>query len=372
MEKIANHINGTFVPPISGVYFENPEPATGRPLSLVPDSDERDVDQAVDAARRAFGNWSTVPADGRARVLMRIADIVERNLAELAALESADNGKTVALAHDLDVPRAVANFRFFASSIIAFHSESHGMEGRALNYTLRKPIGVVGAISPWNLPLYLLTWKIAPALAAGNCVVAKPSELTPMTAHRLAGICSEAGLPPGVLNIVHGYGQKVGRAVSAHPQIPAITFTGGTRTGRDITERAAPHFKTLSLEMGGRTRSLYLRILGTRSTRRCFVQRSAHRSQIRERSVSVVRVCLLNDPCMRDSAGISSHPHPLFGSVTRTSRGRISGPSIQKHISRRFSPLSTSHNRKAERSSAAESGWPFRDDAPAAGLSARR
>ncbi len=252
MKQIANYINGTFVPPISGVYFENPEPATGRPLSLVPDSDERDVDHAVDAARRAFGSWSTLPAEDRARVLMRIADIVERNLDELAALESADNGKTVALAHDLDVPRAVANFRFFASSIVAFHSESHSMEGRALNYTLRKPIGVVGAISPWNLPLYLLTWKIAPALAAGNCVVAKPSELTPMTAHRLAGICSEAGLSPGVLNIVHGYGQKVGRAVSAHPHIPVITFTGGTRTGRDIAERAAPHFKTLSLEMGGK------------------------------------------------------------------------------------------------------------------------
>ena len=252
MEKITNYINGTFVPPISGVYFENPEPATGRPLSLVPDSDERDVAQAVEAARRAFESWSAMPADRRARVLMRIADIMEQNLDALAALESADNGKTVALARDLDVPRAVANFRFFASSSIAFHSESYGMEDRALNYTLRRPIGVVGAISPWNLPLYLLTWKIAPALAAGNCVVAKPSELTPMTAHRLAGISTEAGLPPGVLNIVHGYGQKVGRALSVHPHVPAITFTGGTRTGRDIAERAAPHFKALSLEMGGK------------------------------------------------------------------------------------------------------------------------
>ena len=252
MEKVTNYINGKPVPPISGAYFENPEPATGKPLSLVPDSDERDVDRAVEAARGAFASWSTTPADRRAGVLMRIADIVERNLDELAALESADNGKTVVLARDLEVPRAVANFRFFASSVVAFCSESHAMEDRALNYTLRKPVGVVGAISPWNLPLYLLTWKIAPALAAGNCVVAKPSELTPMTAHRLAGICSEAGLPPGVLNIVHGYGQKVGRAISAHPQVRAITFTGGTRTGRDISERAAPHFKALSLEMGGK------------------------------------------------------------------------------------------------------------------------
>jgi len=252
MEQLRNYINGRFVPPISGDYFENPEPATGRPLSLVPDSDERDVDHAVEAARNAFERWSAMPVDCRSRLLMHIADLIEKNLDEMAAMESADNGKTVGLARDIDVPRAVANFRFFASSIVAFHSDSHAMEHRALNYTLRRPIGVVGAISPWNLPLYLFTWKIAPALASGNCVVAKPSELTPMTAHRLGSICTEAGLPPGVLNIVHGYGQKVGRAISAHPRIPAMTFTGGTRTGRDISAQAAPHFKKLSLEMGGK------------------------------------------------------------------------------------------------------------------------
>ncbi len=252
MEQIRNYINGRFVPPLSGTYFENPEPATGKTLSLVPDSDERDVDQAVEAAHEAFEGWSTQTTDRRSRALMQVADILERDLDAIAGLESADNGKTVALARDLDVPRAVANFRHFASSIIAFHSESHAVGDKALNYTLRKPIGVVGAISPWNLPLYLFSWKIAPALAAGNCVVAKPSELTPMTAHRLADICTEAGLPPGVLNIVHGYGHKVGRALSAHPKIPVITFTGGTRTGRDIAERAAPHFKKLSLEMGGK------------------------------------------------------------------------------------------------------------------------
>ncbi len=252
MEQISNYINGKLVPPISGKYFENPEPATGKPLSLVPDSDERDVDQAVQAARSAFEHWSALSIEHRSQALMRVADLIERNLNELAELESADNGKTVALARDLDIPRAVANFRFFASSIVAFHSESHAAGDRSLNYTLRRPLGVVGAISPWNLPLYLFTWKIAPALAAGNCVVAKPSELTPMTAYRLAALCSEGALPPGVLNIIHGYGQKVGRAISGHPGIPAITFTGGTRTGRDIAERAAPHFKKLSLEMGGK------------------------------------------------------------------------------------------------------------------------
>ena len=252
MEQIENYINGELVAPASGEYFVNPEPATGSPFSRVPDSDERDVDQAVKAARDAFASWSSKTIERRSALLMKIADLIEQNLEDLARLESADNGKPVSLARRLDIPRAIANFRFFASSMIAFQSESHAMDGRALNYTLRKPIGVVGAISPWNLPLYLFSWKIAPALAAGNCVVAKPSELTPMTAHRLSGICRSAGLPAGVLNIVHGYGQKVGRAISAHPGIPAITFTGGTKTGRDIAERAAPHFKKLSLEMGGK------------------------------------------------------------------------------------------------------------------------
>jgi aminomuconate-semialdehyde/2-hydroxymuconate-6-semialdehyde dehydrogenase len=252
MEQVLNYINGGLLPPCSGEYFVNPEPATGRPLSQVPDSDARDVSNAVDAAQRAFGAWGTTPVEQRSAFLTKIADLIERDLEELASIESDDNGKTVALARRLDIPRAVANFRFFASSVIAFQSEAHPMEGKALNYTLRKPIGIVGAISPWNLPLYLFTWKIAPALAAGNCVVAKPSELTPMTAYRLSVICGEAGLPPGVLNIVHGYGQKVGRAISEHPRIPAITFTGGTKTGKDIAERAAPLFKKLSLEMGGK------------------------------------------------------------------------------------------------------------------------
>jgi len=252
LEQIANYINGAMVPPASGAYFDNFEPATGTPFSLVPDSDDRDVDLAVGAAEGAFASWSATPASERSRILLRIADLIESEADSLAALESKDNGKPVRLARMLDIPRASANFRFFANAIVGFSSDAHPMEDGTLNYTLRRPVGVVGAISPWNLPLYLFTWKVAPALAAGNCVVAKPSELTPMTAHRLGTLCTGAGLPAGVLNIIQGYGSKVGPAISSHKRIPAITFTGGTKTGRDIAQRAAPLFKKLALEMGGK------------------------------------------------------------------------------------------------------------------------
>jgi aminomuconate-semialdehyde/2-hydroxymuconate-6-semialdehyde dehydrogenase len=252
MERILNCIDGQLVGPVSGKCIDNFEPATGNVYSVLPDSDERDVEQAVDAARRAFDVWSTTPAESRAKKMLRIAELIERDAEQLAVAESVDNGKPVTLARSVDIPRASANFRFFAASIVAFSSESHSMEESALNYTLRKPIGIAGAISPWNLPLYLFTWKVAPAIAAGNCVVGKPSELTPMTAYHFSRLCIEAGLPPGVLNVVHGYGNKVGAALSAHPAIPVITFTGGTKTGKDIAQRAAPFFKKLSLEMGGK------------------------------------------------------------------------------------------------------------------------
>ena len=252
MEKIKNYLDGELVPPQSGAYLENFEPATGEVYALTPDSDERDVEAAVAAARRAFPTWSDTPAQERARRLNRVADLIEARLEELALAESTDNGKPVALARSVDIPRAASNFRFFAAGILHFASESHAMENTALNYTLRQPIGVAGCISPWNLPLYLFTWKIAPALAAGNCVVGKPSEITPMTAYRLSEICQEAGLPPGVLNVVHGTGPKVGAALCAHPDVPVLSFTGGTRTGAEIARTAAPHFKKVSLEMGGK------------------------------------------------------------------------------------------------------------------------
>jgi aminomuconate-semialdehyde/2-hydroxymuconate-6-semialdehyde dehydrogenase len=252
MNKLLNYINGTHLAPVSGLYIDNYNPATGEVYSRLPDSDERDIQHAVDAACSAFPSWSKTPTETRSRILLRIAELIERERDKLALAESIDQGKPVWLAKSVDIPRAAANFRFFANTIVAFASEAHPMEDAALNYTLRQPMGIVGAISPWNLPLYLFTWKIAPALATGNCVIGKPSELTPMTAFMLSELCIEAGLPAGVLNIVHGYGHKVGAAISGHPQIPVITFTGGTATGAEIAKTAAPMFKKLSLEMGGK------------------------------------------------------------------------------------------------------------------------
>jgi aminomuconate-semialdehyde/2-hydroxymuconate-6-semialdehyde dehydrogenase len=253
MQQIRNYINGQLVPPICGQYINNFNPATGHVYSLIPDSDEQDIEQAVQAARKAFPGWAATSAEKRGQILMKIADLIDANLNRLAEAESVDNGKPLKLAKTVDIPRASSNMRFYGTAIQHFASEAHYMEGvEAINYTVRHPHGVAGCISPWNLPLYLFTWKIAPALAAGNCVVAKPSEVTPMTAYLLSEICIEAGLPAGVLNIVHGYGHKVGTAITAHPQIPVISFTGGTATGRAIATTAAPMFKKLSLELGGK------------------------------------------------------------------------------------------------------------------------
>lgn len=252
MEKILNYIGGKFVEPYSAKYIENYEPAKGEVYSLLPDSDEKDVNAAVEEANRAFPSWSSTSKDKRSKILYRISELIEENLEEFALAESRDNGKPLSLARKIDIPRAAHNFRFFATAILHFSSESHEMEDLAINYTLKQPIGIAGCISPWNLPLYLFSWKIAPALAAGNCVIAKPSEITPMTAFLLSKICSEAGLPAGVLNIIHGYGHKVGAAISSHPEIPMISFTGGTKTGEQIARIAAPMFKKLSLELGGK------------------------------------------------------------------------------------------------------------------------
>jgi aminomuconate-semialdehyde/2-hydroxymuconate-6-semialdehyde dehydrogenase len=252
MQKILNYINGELVEPTSKNYFENFEPATGKPYSYVPDSDEQDVENAYQAAKAAFPQWSKLNKEKRFEILMRVATLIEERLEFLAQAESRDNGKPLKLAKSVDIPRAATNFRFYATAILHFASESHSMEDFAINYTLREPIGVAGCISPWNLPLYLFSWKIAPALAAGNTVVAKPSEITPMTAYLLSEICIEAGMPKGVLNIVHGYGHKVGNAIVEHDDIPVISFTGGTVTGAEIARKAGPKFKKLSLELGGK------------------------------------------------------------------------------------------------------------------------
>jgi len=254
MIKATNYINGELVDAESGARLEVFEPATGSVFAHAPDSDERDVNAAVEAAKAAFPAWSKTPAEERSHLLLRIAELIERNLEELAELESRNTGKPISLARQVDIPRAVSNFRFFATAILHTRDEMHRTEGKnaAINYTLRLPIGACGCISPWNLPLYLFSWKIAPALAAGNTVVGKPSEVTPLTAHRLAELCIEAGLPPGVLNIVHGTGPKVGAAIVAHPDVCAISFTGGTATGEAIARTAGPMFKKLSLELGGK------------------------------------------------------------------------------------------------------------------------
>lgn len=251
-QYIQNYIGGEFKEPISKQYIDNFNPATGEKYGQIPNSNSDDVNAAVDAAQKAFPSWSVSTPEFRFKILNKIAELIEENLEVLALAETTDNGKPLWLSKQVDIARAASNFRFFATGIMHFSSESHIMEDKAINYTMRQPIGIVGCISPWNLPLYLFSWKIAPALAAGNCVVAKPSEVTPLTAFLLSKICKEAGLPDGVLNIVHGDGPSCGSEIVAHPNIKAISFTGSTRAGEHIASVAAPKFKKLSLELGGK------------------------------------------------------------------------------------------------------------------------
>lgn len=252
MEKLQNFINGSYQDPIDANYIDNYEPATGQVYSLIPNSNEKDVELAVAAAEKALPIWSAMSIEERSSIMMKLSKGIEARMDEFVAAESKDNGKPISLAAHVDIPRAVSNFHFFATAIEHFASESHNMEGVGINYTLRKPIGIVGCISPWNLPLYLFSWKIAPALATGNCVIAKPSEITPYTAYLLGQVAKDAGMPDGVLNILHGLGTTVGDAIVKHPKIKAISFTGGTKTGEYIARTAAPMFKKLSLELGGK------------------------------------------------------------------------------------------------------------------------
>lgn len=252
MQQILNYIDGNLVAPLSGKFLLNENPSEGKIYSEVADSDAADVETAVQAAKKAFPVWSSMPVEQRSSILQKIADLIDRDVESLAVAESIDQGKPVRVARNLDIPRASANMRFFGTGIVHFSSEAHITGNDAINYTTRTPVGVAGCISPWNLPLYLFTWKIAPALAAGCTVIAKPSELTPMTAFLFSKLCIEAGLPPGVLNVIHGLGPKAGQAIIEHPDIPAISFTGGTVTGKKIASTAAPMFKKLSLELGGK------------------------------------------------------------------------------------------------------------------------
>lgn len=252
MEKLQNYINGQWESPRTDQYLNNIDPSTGKVYSLIPESGKEDVELACRAAEEAFPLWSRLTNKERSAHLMAISEGIAERMDELAAAESRDNGKPIKLARAVDIPRARDNFAFYATAILHEESEAHLMGEDGFNYTLRQPIGVAGCISPWNLPLYLFSWKIAPALASGNTVVAKPSEVTPYTAWLLSDICREKGLPPGVLNIVHGLGSGVGQAIVEHPHIPVLSFTGGTQTGKQIMRTAGPMFKKMSLELGGK------------------------------------------------------------------------------------------------------------------------
>jgi len=249
---INNFINGDLVEPFSKDYLDNYNPANGTVYSYIPDSDENDVKLAVDASLEAFDQWAKTSPSTRSKILLRIADMIEQNLVTFAMAESIDSGKPLSIAKSIDIPNAANSLRFFANGIMHFDSKSHMMESMGINYTIRQPIGVAGCISSWNHPLYLFVRKIAPALAAGNTVVAKPSSKTPMTVFMFSEVCIEAGLPPGVLNIVHGHGSKVGKAIVSHKKINTISFTGKTKTGKLIAKATAATFKKVSLEMGGK------------------------------------------------------------------------------------------------------------------------
>lgn len=337
---ILNLIDGRMVGAAGGGWLDVFEPATGQAFARCADSGVADVTAATAAAQRASADWAALPAERRSQLLRALADRIDAESDALAKLESRDSGKPVALAARMDIPRASANLRFFADAVTGWASEAHATDGMAINYTLRQPLGVVGCISPWNLPLYLFTWKIAPALATGNCVVAKPSEITPCTAARLAELSIEVGFPPGVLNIVHGRGDPVGQAIVDEPRISAISFTGSTRTGECIAASAAPKFKKLSLELGGKNAAIVFddADLGDANLdtivrsgfanqgeiclcgSRLLVQRSIHDAFV-ERYLARVRELRVGDPndAASDLGALVSaeHQSKVLGCITR-------------------------------------------------------
>jgi aminomuconate-semialdehyde/2-hydroxymuconate-6-semialdehyde dehydrogenase len=255
LRRIKNLIDGELREPVSGGWFDNIDPSTGEAYALVPDSDERDLELAVAAAARAFPVWRNMLPESRAEIMHRLADLVEKKKDDFIFAECVDNGKPLSLCRSTDIPRAIANLRFFAEAGKEFAGDTFRTD-KSFSYTLRQPFGTVAVISPWNLPLLLFTWKLGPALASGNCVIAKPSEVTPMTAFMLSELAAEAGFPNGVLNVLHGRGAKIGAAISRHPAIPAISFTGGTATGKDIYGAGAGALKKVSLELGGKNATI--------------------------------------------------------------------------------------------------------------------
>jgi len=259
MNRILNFIDGAYKEPTTAKWLDKRNPANDEVIYQLPDSGELDVVQAVQAAHKAFEKWSKTPTEERARLLFRIADLIQERLEEFAASESEDTGKPLSLARSLDIPRAVQNFRFFASKILHKVETASDMDGEALNYVTRQPVGVAGLIAPWNLPLYLMSWKIAPCLATGNTAVCKPSELTSKTSFLLGEVLNQAGLPKGVCNIVFGLGDPVGKMIAEHPGTNLVSFTGGTATGTLIQKQTLGQFKKLSLELGGKNATIVLK-----------------------------------------------------------------------------------------------------------------
>ena len=255
--QIENFIDGKFITPSNGTYLDNYNPATGEVITKIPNSDNEDVELAVKAAQKALPSWADLPRIKRVEWLRKIAKALELRKDDIAVTESMDTGKPISLAKRVDASRSIANFEFFAEHAEKLVDEEYEMTD-AINYVVRKPVGVVGLITPWNLPLYLLTWKIAPALVMGNTIVAKPSELTPLTANLLCEVLTSIQFPSGVINVIHGLGPSAGQAILEHPQIKAISFTGGTSTGKIVAQTAAPMFKKLSLELGGKNATIIL------------------------------------------------------------------------------------------------------------------
>jgi len=253
MIEVGNYIAGKLI--TLDETIADISPLNGKLIASIPKT--KSVDDAVNHALNAQEEWSGLSYRERANWMLKIADALESDKEEIARLESLDTGKPASVAQNVDTARSIENFRFFASYADKMGDLTFEMED-ATNFVERGPVGVVGLISPWNLPLYLLTWKIAPALLMGNTIVAKPSEMTPLTAHRLSQLCIDIGLPKGILNIVHGLGPEVGQALVEHPDVKAISFTGGTATGRIVAKTAAPMFKKLSLELGGKNSSIIL------------------------------------------------------------------------------------------------------------------
>ncbi|KAM9059628.1 2-aminomuconic semialdehyde dehydrogenase isoform 2-T2 [Megaptera novaeangliae] len=339
---LENFIDGKFLPCSS--YLDSYDPSTGEVYCRVPNSGKEEIEAAVEAARAAFPGWSSRSPQERSQVLQRLADSLEQSLEELAQAECRDQGKTLTLARTMDIPRSVQNFRFFASSILHHTSECTQMDHLGcLHYTVRTPVGIAGLISPWNLPLYLLTWKMAPAIAAGNTVIAKPSELTSVTAWMMCKLLEKAGVPPGVVNIVFGVGPRVGEALVSHPEVPLISFTGSQPTAQRITQLSAPHCKKLSLELGGKNPAIVFEDANLEEcvpttvrssfanqgeiclcTSRIFVQKSIY-SEFLKRFVEATRmwkVGIPSDPSA-DMGALISKAHlekavTLFSSVCQT------------------------------------------------------